>query len=309
MRTWGLSLAALATIVCGAAPSLAQSPATAPPVPAAVAAHKFEAEIALNTGSVRGMPPETIFLSPDGKRTYRNISRATITPVLPKAGIATGAAILILPGGAFAMLSMDNEGWPVAEWFADHGIAAFVVKYRLHPTPAGQADFDAEMTAQYKAVLAGGQIPDILVPPQSVEDSKAALRYVRGNAQKYGVNPTDIGIVGFSAGALATLAVVATSLGPDQPAFIAPIYPPMKSMAVPASAPPMFVAIASDDPLFGKQGFGLVQAWQSAHKPVELHYYQKGGHGFGMGNPALTTSDWKESLLRWMRMNAFIAAR
>ena len=265
-------------------------------------------EIPLATGIVANMPPETSFAAPGGKRAYRNVSRATITPVLPKIGIATGAAVLILPGGAFAMLSMDTEGWPIAHWFADRGVAAFVVKYRLNPTPAGQAAFDADMIKQYQAIVGGGEMPDLAVPPQALEDGNAALRFVHDHAKDYGVDPERIGMIGFSAGAMTTLAVVASGSPDLQPAFIAPIYPPMKPVSVPVSAPPMFVAIAADDPLFGKQGFGLVQAWQSAHKAVELHFYQRGGHGFGEGEPTHTVSDWKLSLLHWMQMNGFLSS-
>ena len=265
-------------------------------------------EIPLATGTLAGMPPETSFALPDGKRAFRNISKATITPVLPKAGEANGIAVLILPGGAFSMLSMDSEGWQVAQWFADQGVAAFVVKYRLNPTPVRQADFDADMMEKYKAILSGGELPEILVPAQALEDGNAALRFVHDHAKDYGVDPARIGMIGFSAGAMTTLAVVASSSADRQPAFIAPIYPPMKAVAVPVFAPPMFVAIAADDPLFGKQGFGLVQSWQAAHKAVELHFYQKGGHGFGNGDTTLTVSDWKVSLLHWLKMNGFFSS-
>ena len=266
-------------------------------------------EVLLNTGTIAGMPPESSFTTPDGKRAYRNISRATITPILPRAGAGTGAAVLILPGGAFSMLSMDNEGWPVARWFADHGIAAFVVKYRLNPTALTQSAFDAEMAAQYKAVQTSGVMPDLPVPPQAVDDAKAALRWVRRDARRFGIDPARIGMVGFSAGAMTTLSLVTSNQTIDEPAFIASIYPPMKAIPVPASAPPMFVSIAADDPLFGAQGFGLIEAWRAAGKPVELHYYQNGGHGFGLGDPAKTASDWKDSFLRWMRMNGFLTAK
>ena len=266
----------------------------------------MQAEIPLNTGSVADMPPETSFIGFDGKRTLRNISRATITPVLPRRGTGNGAAVLILPGGAFAMLSMENEGWSVARWFAGHGVTAFVVKYRLNPTAAKQSEFDAYIAEQIKKIIEGTPQAEIPVPQQSIEDGQGALRYVKANAQKYGVDPRRIGMIGFSAGAMTTLSVVGSVSARDQPAFIAPIYPPMQAMAVPPSAPPMFVAIASDDPLFGKQGFGLVESWQAAGKPVELHFYQKGGHGFGAGQPDMTVSDWQPSFLHWMQMNGFL---
>ena len=70
----------------------------------------------------------------------RNVTRPTITPVLPDPAKATGAAVVVAPGGAFMLLAMDHEGWAVAHALADRGIAAFVLKYRLNPTPADEAE-------------------------------------------------------------------------------------------------------------------------------------------------------------------------
>ena len=91
--------------------------------------------ILLGTGGVEGQPaPETWFRQ-WGDPMARNISTATLTPFLPKSGKANGAAVIVAPGGGFRWLSMGNEGWEVAQALADRGIAAFVLKYRLHPTP------------------------------------------------------------------------------------------------------------------------------------------------------------------------------
>ena len=91
--------------------------------------------IPLGTGKVEGQTaPETWFRQ-WGDPMARNISTATLTPFLPKAGKANGAAIIVAPGGGFRWLSMGNEGWEVAQALADRGIAAFVLKYRLQPTP------------------------------------------------------------------------------------------------------------------------------------------------------------------------------
>ena len=92
--------------------------------------------------------------------------------------------------------------------------------------------------------------------------------------------------MGFSAGAMTTLNAGLAPAAADRPAFIAPIYPPITAREVPADAPPMFVALALDDELFGRQGFGLVEAWHGAKRPVEFHAYESGGHGFGLGNLA-----------------------
>ena len=91
--------------------------------------------IPLGTGGVEGQTaPETWFRQ-WGDPMARNVSTATPTPFLPEPGKANGAAVIVAPGGGFRWLSMGNEGWDVAEALAERGIAAFVLKYRLHPTP------------------------------------------------------------------------------------------------------------------------------------------------------------------------------
>lgn len=80
----------------------------------------------------------------------------------------------------------------------------------------------------------------------------------------------------------------------------------MSAVKVPAEAPPMFAAIAADDPLFGKNGFAIVDAWRAARKPVELHVYQTGGHGFGIHDTHTTTVLWPGQLVEWMRTNRLL---
>jgi acetyl esterase/lipase len=98
-------------------------------------------------------------------------------------------------------------------------------------------------------------------------------------------------MAGFSAGAMLTMA---TALhGQDaRPAFIANIYGPLAAVTVPADAPPLFVALAADDPLFAKGGYGLVDSWRAAGRPVEFHLYEQGGHGFGMYPKTATSAGW-----------------
>ena len=101
--------------------------------------------IPLGTGGVEGQTaPETWFRQ-WGDPMARNISTATLTPFLPEKGKANGAAVIVAPGGGFRWLSMGNEGWEVAQALADKGIAAFVLKYRLQPTPESLDGFKESM--------------------------------------------------------------------------------------------------------------------------------------------------------------------
>jgi acetyl esterase/lipase len=238
--------------------------------------------------------------------TVRNVTRPTLTPVLPDPAKATGAAVVVAPGGAFMLLSMDHEGWQVAHALADRGIAAFVLKYRLLPTPKDEKEAGAYMM---RTMMAGLQDParmPTLESPTAAADGLAALRLVRAHAGQWGVDPARIGMIGFSAGAMTTLQTVLAAKPGEGPDFFGYIYGPQARIDVPQGAPPMFDAIALDDPLFPSQGFPIAQAWLAARRPVEIHGYQKGSHGFGLGVPGTTTTLVLDEFTAWLAMQGFL---
>ena len=266
--------------------------------------------IPLGTGGVDGQDFDESWFRQWGDPMARNISSATLTPFLPDPGDANGAAVIVAPGGGFLWLSMGNEGWEVAEALANEGIAAFVLKYRLRPTPERLEDFEKTMNDMFASFDddAGDERParpERPFPAEQVEDAEAAYAMIVERAQEWHVDPQRIGMIGFSAGAGATMATTLTSDRVDL-AFIGPIYGSMQAVDVPEKAPPMFVAIASDDFLFGGE-FGLVRSWFEAGKPVEFHLYQNGGHGFGLGNPDRTSNIWFDAFLHWLDVNGFLA--
>ena len=183
----------------------------------------------------------------------RNVTRPTVTPYLPDSAKATGAAVLVTPGGAFLSLSMTSEGEAIARWLADHGVAAFVLKYRLNETPRDDKAYMGVVAERMGAVARLGHTPDIK-EPRATQDALAALALVRGRAASFGVDPARVGMIGFSAGAMTALRATLEGKGAARPAFIGYIYGPMEAVAVPADAPPMFNAIALDDGLFKGQG-------------------------------------------------------
>ncbi|TVV74179.1 alpha/beta hydrolase [Sphingomonas solaris] len=236
----------------------------------------------------------------NGDRVVRNVTDPTITPVLPAPGKATGTAVVVVAGGGFQFLSLDVEGWPIARWLADHGIAAFVLKYRPNETPGDEAAFSKKMIASFMAAMAG---PDKSLPlnePLATADALQAIKLVRAGAAKWKIDPARVGLMGFSAGAVATREAATVPDVAARPAFIGYIYGPMAATKVPADAPPMFAAIAMDDSLFGKQGFAIVESWRTAGRPVELHAYEKGDHAFGLGRPGTTTTMMMPEFLAWM---------
>ena len=199
-----------------------------------------------------------------GSRIVRNVADPTLTPVLPEPSKATGAAVIVAPGGAFLMLTMDNEGYTVAHWLADHGIAAFVLKYRLKESDRDPNAYLASLMKTLQA-LPGENRETIATPAAALDDAKAAMRLVRSRAAEWKIDPSRVGFLGFSAGAVLTLSIGTDPDRAVRPDFIAPIYAPLNPMAVPSDAPPMFTALAADDPLFGKGGFDLVLAWRQAN--------------------------------------------
>jgi acetyl esterase/lipase len=237
----------------------------------------------------------------------RNVTRPTVTPYLPDSAKATGAAVLVAPGGAFLSLSMTSEGEAIARWLADHGVAAFVLKYRLNETPRDDKAYMGVVAERMGAVARLGHTPDIK-EPRATQDALAALALVRGRAASFGVDPARVGMIGFSAGAMTALRATLEGKGAARPAFIGYIYGPMEAVAVPADAPPMFNAIALDDGLFKGQGFGIVEAWRKAGRPVEFHGYERGDHGFGPGQPGTTTTGVLPQFLAWMEMRGLLKA-
>lgn len=188
------------------------------------------------------------FKDKNGKaaRIVTNVTDPTLTVIRPAAGKANGTAVIVCPGGGFQILAWDLEGLEVGQWLADRGITAFVLKYRVRPNmtlpnpgagaprPKG-ADFEktTKALAPYRHI--------------AMADGLQAVRFVRENAPRYSVAPDKIGIMGFSAGAMTTMAVVLEGRGPTHPDFAASIYGGMENKAPGADAPPLFVAAAQDD--------------------------------------------------------------
>jgi acetyl esterase/lipase len=264
--------------------------------------------IALDTGSLPDAHHAETWHRQYGSAFARNVTVATLTPFLPDPAKATGTAVIVAPGGGFRSLSMQNEGWDVARALADRGVAAFVLKYRLSQTPADLEAFGHSMRDMLAAPRPprqpGAASAATELAPQ-LADARAAFSLIRRRAQAWRVDPERIGMIGFSAGAMLTM--VTTLSGEDaKPAFIANICGPIAAIEVPADAPPLFVALAADDGLFAGSGFGLIERWHAAQRPVEFHFYERGGHGFGMYPKDTTSTGWFDAYVRWMTMHGLL---
>jgi acetyl esterase/lipase len=290
-----------------AAPAAGAPPAGARPAPPpAQVISPFADPAVIPLSNARPTGPEQWTIQYGG-RIARNVTVGSLTPVLPDPAKATGAAVIIAPGGGFFMLSMDTEGYQVAQYLADRGIAAFVLKYRVNSTPAAGASAAA-------ATAVNGATPNtppptprrFETPAPALEDARAALRLVRARAASWGIDPKRVGFMGFSAGAVTTLDVTFKSPADIRPNFIASIYGPMYAQDIPADAPPMFNAVAIDDGLMAADDIGIITTYHRANRPVEFHLYQNGGHGFGMRKRGMTADLWIDQFYAWMQARGLL---
>ncbi|QJR82888.1 alpha/beta hydrolase fold domain-containing protein [Alteromonas pelagimontana] len=268
--------------------------------------------IEIGTAPLPGAQTLEAWHSQYGSRFVRNVTVATLTPFLPDPANAIGAAVIVAPGGGFRTLSMENEGWDVARALAEKGIAAFVLKYRLNQTPSDMTEFKRAMDEMFSDT---GRRPPRPEPKQmktrlapQIEDSRAAFAMIRARAAEWKIDTDRIGMIGFSAGAMLTMATAL--VGEDaKPAFIGNIYGPLTAVAVPDDAPPLFVALAADDPFFANSEFGLIENWHAAEKPVEFHFYEQGGHGFGMYSKETTSTGWFSAFTSWLTMHEMLKSK
>lgn len=241
---------------------------------------------------------------PSGRYAY-NVGTPTLVPI-PETlgGNAAAPAVILVPGGGFLFLSMDNEGYQVAQRLAPYGVRVFVLKYRTQPVAGGYAGFHDELVASFRMMKASRDLTEAI--PYAAADTEEAVKLVRARAAEWHVDPKRVGIVGFSAGAMTVLATVQQASGAARPDFAAMIYGPTQTAKVPANPMPLFAALAADDRFFGKQDLGLFHAWRQAGGSIEGHLYASGGHGFA-SQPGGNTSDlWFDQMMAWLKVQGFL---
>lgn len=236
----------------------------------------------------------------------RNVTSPTLTAYLPHPANATGAAVIVAPGGAYIMLAIEHEGTDVARWLAARGIAAFVLRYRVAPMPKTDAGFKAERDRHMRE-------PALLSPiieaqaPLSIADGRAAVALLRTRASEWNLDPDRIGILGFSAGGGVALGTASGYAAGERPAFGAIIYGAGADNPVPDDAPPLFIVAAADDPVVpARNAVRLFERWREGGRSAELHVYARGGHGFGMLEQGLPSDHWIEAFHAWLAGQGFL---
>ena len=225
-----------------------------------------------------------------------SVNNPSITVFLPPPGTATGAAIVIAPGGGHQFLNFDQEGTNVAEYLNTIGVAGFVLKYRLAREPG----------STYKV-------------EDAVADAQRAIRLIRARATEWRVNPARVGVMGFSAGGeVAALAATRYEAGKTEsadpidhqssrPDFDALIYPGIRAenYTIPNDMPVTFLLCADNDRGPSTALGGLYPMLKAAGVRTEVHIYASGGHGFGINpntrsqSPVATT--WQFRLGDWLK--------
>lgn len=258
-------------------------------------------------------PKSTAKSAPEQWNTYlggaivRNVTHPTVIPMIPAAGKANGTAIIYAPGGGFKYLAMqDGE----LQKLLDQGVTVFLLKYRTDATDRDPKVFLTNlygwlfsMVAKNKQFDPAGR-PALHATPEALSDGLEAVRLVRSQAAKWGIDPHRIGFMGGSAGAATALDVAFTKVDSIRPDFVVSLYGPKRIDDVPTTAPPLFVAASVDDPLFPGSSDNVVAAWSKVNRPVEAHLYEKGGHGL----PAGTTAErWFDDLVAWMKQHGWLS--
>lgn len=250
-----------------------------------------------------------------GGTFLRNISDPTLTVVPPTTGSrANGHGVIVAPGGGWTINAWTHEGVDVARWLAGAGYTAFLLKYRVQASGVDQAKFEARAAASDGALAAKlptarlpRAITDLIETPAylqardaAADDGRRAIELVRSQADRFGVDPDTLGMIGFSAGAFLTVDVALDPRDGRPLAWIAPIYGgETRGTPVPADAPPLFTAVAQDDALW-KIVEGLHRDWSDADRSSELHLFARGAHGFGMVRQGLPSDRWTDLFLAWL---------
>ena len=233
-------------------------------------------------------------------RRVANVSKPTLTHYAVPADKASGAAVVIAPGGGYNILAWDLEGEEVAAWLNTVGVTAFVLKYRVPRRPEDAKD---------------------AAPKAALIDAQRAIRLVRSRAKEFGIDPAKVGMLGFSAGGNLTALTCTNYDTPQYPAadaadevssrpdFAALIYPAylvepktgqlFEGVKVTAKTPPTFLAHAFDDPVTPVNSLAYALELKRLKVPCELHLYSAGGHGYGL-RPAGPVTTWPKRCEEWL---------
>jgi len=267
--------------------------------------------------TLEGVGPEIEFRGPYGAAAdsamLRNVSEPTLSVFRPTNGRSNGVGVIVCPGGGRRLLAIEHEGTDIVRWLTAYGYTAFLLKYRVHGTPATAEEYQAwevelvsgiDVTGRgRRAIRAMADIKPYGIFQAACEaqadDGRRAVAIVRERVKDWDIDPAKIGVIGFSAAAF--LAVdVAVDPRAAPLAFVAPIYGgETRGRPVPADAPPLFAVVAQDD-FHYRMTEGLYADWTDAERPAEIHIFRRGGHGFGLVKQGTPSDRWIDLFHDWL---------
>ena len=243
---------------------------------------------------------------PDGVIRIGKVTKPTMTVFPAPAAAATGAAVVVCPGGGYNILAWNKEGTEICDWLNSIGVTGVLLKYRV-PKRAGLENHEPML-----------------------QDAQRALGLMRHRAKEFAIDPQRIGIMGFSAGGHLSAAASnnfeertyppvddadKVSCRPDFALLIYPAYLVLKEeadklapeMKVTARTPPTFLAMTEDDGVRVESALFYYLALKNAKVPAEMHLYPTGGHGYGLRPSEHTVSTWPLRAAEWMRVRGLLA--
>jgi acetyl esterase/lipase len=258
-------------------------------------------------GETKDIGPEKLTEPKKGQADVKrlgNVSEPTVTIYSPPKDKANGTAVVVAPGGGYSILAIEHEGSDVCEWLNKLGVTAVLLKYRV---PKREA-----------------QTPDNRA---MVQDAQRAITLVRSMQTELGIDPTRVGMLGFSAGGHLTACTAlakkrmyekvdkADEVFSHEPNFAILVYPAYLTdkegklkpeFEVKIDSPPMFFAHSSDDPVTSEGSVALYMALTKNKVPAELHLYATGGHGYGMRKIPHPAASWPDRAADWMKARGLL---
>jgi acetyl esterase/lipase len=253
-------------------------------------------------GETKDIGPEKYLEAKKGQldvKRLTNVTEPTITIYSPPKDKNTGVAVIVAPGGGYNILAVEHEGTDVCEWLNKLGVTAVLLKYRV-PRREKQSPENLAM----------------------LQDAQRAISLVRSKQTELGIDPTKVGMLGFSAGGHLTACTALTKkrmyenvdradeVFSHEPNFAILVYPAYlvdkegklrPEFEVKQDSPPMFFAHSSDDGVTSENSVAMYLALKKNKVPAELHLYASGGHGYGMRKTVHPCASWPDRAADWMK--------
>ena len=262
-------------------------------------------------------PGEERVMERNGEKTITGVAQPSITVYQADKELRNGTAVILCAGGGMRSLSWTNDVERMARFFNERGVTAIGLKYRLNTAPfapgGGQMPPLVDVTGFQKFPKANanpmpGGAGDVAIQ-NAIDDARSAIRMVREKAVEWGINPSKVGYLGFSAGGGVAIGATVQAKEGEMPNYLMTAYgPSLIDVDVPYAAPDLLIMTRADHGNVAAGCLQLFLEWKKAGKNAELHMYGDGNGPFILTdhNGTNTTETWAESMANWMRARRYI---